>query len=613
MIIIVIILFISTTLFGGNEIFLFNDVNDGKVFKNNLGHPSSSFQSGGGECILAPENNYANVYGRFGYSLRLDYDVRAQNCFAGYWSMMKDYDLSRYNYLSFWVKGKTGKEFFKVQLKVKDSADNIEKSAVYINDFIHGGLSSEWKKAVIPLDAFMNISNRTKVDEFVIVFENYQSSINQSILKSSIYIDNIIFGTKFLEYIPIDCFGDMFGPLAVGGNTGAGGGSDGAVTNSISEQYYCSEPYSLRLAYDVSAGDSYAYYFMILGGGENGETKKDNDLSDYDKFSFNIKAESLDKNPHGITIELHDFSGIGTGEPFYKINKTNADRIQTYWQQFNIALSDFADGSSIKLNKSKIQEAVITFENSNVSNASGVVYVDDLMFITETYDPNPASPSYPYNLQDNGVTLKDDFTLTLASKLTVNADSSETEPFLECIRFELSSDDENWQIIKTDYDLSDNNYEVDLNPDNFLEDKAYLLRVGAENIYGNITYLGPYKSIKFSKTDYSDKRAGKLIKEIQVINNPFSPDKDGIKDEAVFYFKLSHESEVLLKVLDIAGNHIYTSENSTFSADMLNSITWNGKNKNNETVKNGVYFYKLSARGSNGKDDQIIQVIGVIK
>lgn len=610
--IILVFLMIAPVLLQGNTTFTFADFNDGKADKNGLGFVASSFQRDGGTCVFSAENNYDNVYGRFGYSLCLAYDVRTPNCFAGYWSKMHGMNLSGYRYLSFYVKGATGREFFKVQIKIQNGGADSSKSDVYINDFIEGGLSTEWKKVVIPLDAFIQLKNRTQVDELIFVFENYQSSMNGSVLKSAVYIDNIVFGTKSPGYLTIDNFGDLFTPLAIGGNAGSGGNL-GTVSNFISTDYFNLHPNGLKLNYNVNAGTSYAYYFMIPGGGEDGWTKANRDLSAYQDFSFSIRAESQAKNPCGIKAEVKDYSENGTGEPFYVITNSASRHIRTNWQKFSIALSNFRDFDSVKLDPSRVQELVFTFENGNASNKIGTVYIDEIQFEEAGFSNKTAVPQAPWALTDNGNPVSDNFTLNNNSKLMVQAGSASTDPLLECVRFEFSRDGVNWHVFKTDYDVSDSSYEAGIDPDNFSFGDVVLLRVVSENIWGHTALLGPFGSVKFSRTGYSAERPGKLISRFAVDNNPFSPNGDDMADTARFVYTLMFPSAVSLKVFDASGGLVYKKEEALQAAGAGQSIEWNGKDMNNAFVKNGLYFYSLEARAQNGSEDKIIQIIGVIK
>ncbi|MBU1077006.1 MAG: gliding motility-associated C-terminal domain-containing protein [Spirochaetes bacterium] len=606
--------FLATPVLRANTVFILNDFNDGELNHNSLGGVSSFFKNGGADCVPAIENDISRVYGRSGYSLRLDYDVSAADSYSGFWTKLDGYNLSGYNYLSFWVKGATGKEFLKVQLKVKNASDiNRKQSAVYADNYMTGGMSTDWKKVIIPLDAFFNVNDLTQVDELVFVFENYQTSANDGVIKSSVYIDNIIFGTKFLGFLTIDNYSDILTPCALGGNVGSGVEGTGTTLSAlIVNSVYNPFPNALKLSYSFVLPDTWAYYFMVLGGGDDLWSEIDHDLSRYNKLSFNVKADNSNLNPQGIKIEVHDTVNYGVGQPFYKIVTNAAKHIETNWQNFRIDLTNFQDFNANKLDTSEVYQVVFTFEQANAFDQSGIIYLDDIQFESSSYLTNPSAPTAPYGLTDNGTTLVDNSTLTYNSKLFVNAGSSATDPLLECIRWEYSTDQVYWTIFKIDYNVSDTVYEADLNLDNFSERSIYYIRIAAQDIYGTSSILGPVKALKFKKTGYSEERPGKLIQNLEVANNPFSPNADGVADSAEFKYTLTKTADVTVQVFDIKGALIWEKTANGQLLNTSNLIIWNGKDKNNESVRNGVYFYKISAKASD-EDDKIIQVIGVIK
>lgn len=114
------------------------------------------------------------------YCLKLEYDVNFPNSpYTGLWLLFDDLDLTPYTRLSFWAKGdgKTGyTRYFKVEFK------NDNESASVITPPI----SDKWRRIEIPLSKF-NINDRTKITEFVIVFEDKEVSKK----KGAIYIDDI--------------------------------------------------------------------------------------------------------------------------------------------------------------------------------------------------------------------------------------------------------------------------------------------------------------------------------------------------------------------------------------------------------------------------------------
>jgi hypothetical protein len=71
--------------------------------------------------------------------------------------------------------------------------------------------------------------------------------------------------------------------------------------------------------------------------------------------------------------------------------------------------------------------------------------------------------------------------------------------------------------------------------------------------------------------------------------NPFST-------HTAITFLLAEPSQVTLKVYDVSGKLIKTLADGTYAASQ-HTVQWNGTNERGETVRSGVYFYRLTADG----------------
>jgi hypothetical protein len=373
------------------------------------------------EKCTASYINDANAYS--GYSLKLDYNVSALNTFAGYYSQLGAGNLSialppntaASNAISFYVKGKDGGEFFKVQLKNNSTTLRTygvttqyyrNTASVYITDYLDGGVTTAWQKVTIPFDNFMNLDGWTSMKEFVVVFENSQCVANGSPTSGTVYIDNIAFETTPASVARIDHFGhkgkdvsanDVPGANALGGNIGSGG--DGGTVNAFADAVsYSPYKYSLRLEYNVNSG--YAYTFLIFGGGQdidpNPVTNKSgwipipHNFNGYNYLYFRIRAKSDTENPKIVKIELKDEAGSGTKIVY-------VGPIHTTWEDVWIILDQSADSpvdpaSDIhNLDRSTLKQLTFTFENGAISwwntqnpsdkgNMAGTIYIDSLEF-----------------------------------------------------------------------------------------------------------------------------------------------------------------------------------------------------------------------------------------
>jgi hypothetical protein len=126
----------------------------------------------------------ANRYGDSGFAMKLEYSVDSRNpAYNGFWMSLNGIDVSRYDSLSFRVKGdaKTGyTTVFKVELK---------NAAKQVGRYYVTSVSDQWQDVVIPLSEFKGLTDLSNMSEFVIVFEDRIASNKKGV----VYIDDIKF------------------------------------------------------------------------------------------------------------------------------------------------------------------------------------------------------------------------------------------------------------------------------------------------------------------------------------------------------------------------------------------------------------------------------------
>ena len=122
-----------------------------------------------------------------GYSVRLDYDVDSPNpAYNGFWMKLNGEDVSAYNTLNFYVKGDTKAGFTKrVKIELKDMSNKP-------SPYIVSGVTDQWQKVSIPLEKFRRVTDWKSMNEFVVVFDD----INSSPKSGTIYVDQITFSKQ---------------------------------------------------------------------------------------------------------------------------------------------------------------------------------------------------------------------------------------------------------------------------------------------------------------------------------------------------------------------------------------------------------------------------------
>lgn len=119
-----------------------------------------------------------------GYAAKLVYDVDSPNpAYNGFWMKLNGENATAYNTLTFYIKGDKAAGFTKrVKIEMKDMTN---KSSPYIVS----GITDQWQKISIPFEKFRRITDWSATNEFVLVFDD----INSSPKTGAILIDQIAF------------------------------------------------------------------------------------------------------------------------------------------------------------------------------------------------------------------------------------------------------------------------------------------------------------------------------------------------------------------------------------------------------------------------------------
>lgn len=349
-----------------------DDFNDGNS-TNNWGHPT--FSGGSGICNMS----FVSDAYEGAKCLKLDYNVNTTSSYSYYVTKLGNEDLTinNYNAISFWIKGESGGEYFKIELKTSSgNPAGRENAPLYITDHLDGGVSTSWQKVTIPLKNFANIINFTDMNEMLFIFEEYQSGLNGSPKNGTVYIDYIEFESVSggFDVIRIDHFGDKILYNALGGQMQiAWESSQGQNSYSIeSGGVFHDYEYGLKYNYDVSAssGNFWSILYILFGGGSNGWQAQECDFGEYTKLTFWIKAESDNENPESIKIELEDKYGKKE-QSIYSITTT--------WKKYELWLNSFNDGYNT-LDKTSIKKLIFVLEQEQASDDLGAIYIDEIQF-----------------------------------------------------------------------------------------------------------------------------------------------------------------------------------------------------------------------------------------
>lgn len=119
-----------------------------------------------------------------GYSIRLDYDVDSPNpAYNGFWMKLNGEDVTAYNAVSFYMKGDAEKGFTKrIKVELKDMSNQP-------SPYIVTGITDQWQRVSVPFEKFRKIKDWAAMNEFVVVFDD----INSSPKAGTIYLDHVAF------------------------------------------------------------------------------------------------------------------------------------------------------------------------------------------------------------------------------------------------------------------------------------------------------------------------------------------------------------------------------------------------------------------------------------
>lgn len=122
-----------------------------------------------------------------GYSIRLDYDVDSPNpAYNGFWMKLNGENASEYNMLNFYIKGDASKAFSKrVKVELKDMSNKA-------SPYMVSGVTDQWQKVSVPFDKFKKVTDWTSMNEFVVVFDD----INSSPKAGTMFVDQITFSKE---------------------------------------------------------------------------------------------------------------------------------------------------------------------------------------------------------------------------------------------------------------------------------------------------------------------------------------------------------------------------------------------------------------------------------
>lgn len=345
-----------------------DDYNSGPP--NNLGGGRGPWSPQPGSCYTSLSAGQSGNPEDFGEAM--GYDVmHGFNEYCGMWNHLgpippggmnvpTPFNGSRYKSLSFYLKGNPSSGFTQKFIAELKNADESGQYSIP-HPYLIQGVTDEWQHFRIPLVAFTDGLDKTRLTEFVTVFQRNYS--NPQI--GEIAIDQLTLSCRGTDLLMADFqidWPDSYGGSIYDTNNlrgryglwhgfpddssqGCGGG------NAAPDVFGNPDGRSLSMSYDVESPNvAYCGFYMTLGP-TSGNITIPLDASDFRNLKFYVNSPA--GFIHGLKIELKRANGDVT---FQIVDVNGAG-----WQEVSLPL----DGFFSRANRRDLVEFVITFANGN--------------------------------------------------------------------------------------------------------------------------------------------------------------------------------------------------------------------------------------------------------
>ena len=134
---------------------------------------------------------------------------------------------------------------------------------------------------------------------------------------------------------------------------------------------------------------------------------------------------------------------------------------------------------------------------------------------------------------------------------------------------------------------------------------------------GNVTFLGTGDEDAFSGTTVlspSVLAEGQLLGQVQASPNPFTPNGDGINDEAIIHYSLlalSTPRPVEVALYDLSGRRVRVLFAGEEANGRYTDKVWDGRDDQGQAVPPGLYVARVFVSGDSGDAEQS-RVVGVV-
>ena len=437
-----------------------------------------------------------------------------------------------------------------------------------------------------------------------------------------------------------DDFEDGADPNLFGGTIGTwpGGSGNGKVFPVYVSTVSYRGSRSLEIKYDINLD---AASMWITGNNKN--------MTGMDKLTFKVRGAAGNEN---VLLILKDTPTSTICQDYINVSSfTGISQVKQTWQQVTIDLSAYQG----KL--SQIESLNIEIPAS-LAGKTGTIYIDDLAFYSsvtqqsyylddmDTPVSNTSWAGYAAATASSSLSVIEGFKKSAARMaysfgetgtwVNMTRKSSINLSYVKAIyAYIKQSGDRNYIEVKLQdsagtvyyhkrqYDDMDTYFTLKAPIEDF---KYFQGASGAKLNLKEITNIqltvskanGTSGNVIFdtilagTETDFfNDLNASDVITKVEVVNNPFTPDGDGFRDNSRILFTLSEQATIRLRVYDLKGIVLYERE-AEFNAG-TGEYTWDGKNNDGTLQRSGLYIYQLYANSITGRTQKFNHIIGIEK
>lgn len=281
---------------------------------------------------------------RSAQQLRLDYDVREANQYAGYFTQVPALDVTPYTTLDLLLRGEQGGEQVRISLR---NDQGIEKY-VSVGDLLPGGITTKWQWVQLPLNTLAPFMDLRTLKSVSLVFAHGEG-INQSRL----YVQEMRFTTLATPLV-IDSFEDGQLDANAQGMAYWTAAPNGVLnTTLVTDDAIQAGGKALQIDYTVNSGG-----YAIWSSGLNRPTVRADAV-----LTFWVKGAE-----QAIQPNLY----LTTGTTRARVALAKYVTLHSQWQQVQIPLAVFA-AQGLALNDLTSFQVVFEF-----GQGSGRLWIDNI-------------------------------------------------------------------------------------------------------------------------------------------------------------------------------------------------------------------------------------------